>query len=141
MVPLATLRKTKGQLREERRLRAQAEAERDQLKATLGHVLDGVRNGAKSGNRRPPPARTNGHMPASVDLRGAGRVQRRVWRAFVTFPDAELMTAQLAAFCYPRLDGEPLRKHRWAIVRAAQRVAMRVRRDRPGGVVFRAKVD
>ena len=45
MVPLATLRKTKGQLREERRLRAQAEAERDQLKATLGRVLDGVRNG------------------------------------------------------------------------------------------------
>jgi hypothetical protein len=55
-------------------------------------------------------------------------------------PNAELTTADLAAWCYPRLVGEPLRKHRWAIVRAALRVATRVRRDRPGGVVFRAKV-
>ncbi len=45
MVPLATFRKLKGQLREERRFRAQAEAERDQLKTTLGDVLQGIRDG------------------------------------------------------------------------------------------------
>lgn len=53
-------------------------------------------------------------------------------------PDIEMTTADLVAWCYPRWIGEPLRKHRWAIVRAALRVATRVRRDRPGGVVFRA---
>jgi len=73
-----------------------------------------------------------------VDLHGAGQIQRRVWRAFMAQPNAELTTAQLAAWCYPRLEGGPRRKHRWAIVRAAERVAQRVRRDRPGGVVFRA---
>jgi hypothetical protein len=46
-VPLATFRKVKGQLREERRLRAQAEAERDQLKATLGDVLQGLRHAGR----------------------------------------------------------------------------------------------
>jgi hypothetical protein len=53
-------------------------------------------------------------------------------------PDREMTTAELARWAYPRLFGEPARKHRWAIVRAASRVAVRVRRDRPGGVVFRA---
>jgi hypothetical protein len=83
-------------------------------------------------------ASTDGTDPTAVDLRAAGRVQRRIWRAFVANPDLELTTAQLASWAYPRLAGAPSRKHRWAIVRAAQRVAERVRRDRPGGVVFRA---
>jgi hypothetical protein len=73
-----------------------------------------------------------------VDLKAAGRVQRRVWRAFVANPDLEMTTAELARWAYPRLVEEPSRKHRWAIVRAAQRVARRIRRDRPGGVVFKA---
>jgi hypothetical protein len=93
---------------------------------------------AEMGKSRATPAGASGAAVAAVDLRGAGRVQRRVWRAFMTFPDVELTTADLARWAYPRLEGEPARKHRWAIVRAAQRVAMRVRRDRPGGVVFRA---
>ncbi|HYI30881.1 MAG TPA: hypothetical protein VD863_23825, partial [Bradyrhizobium sp.] len=38
------------------------------------------------------------------------------------------------AFSCPRLTGTTLRKHRWAIVRAAKAVARRVRRDRPGGL-------
>lgn len=80
----------------------------------------------------------SGAGPTSVDLRGAGRIQRRVWRAFMTHPGREMTTAELAAWCYPRMTAKPLRKHRWAIVRAAARVAERVRRDRPGGVVFRA---
>jgi hypothetical protein len=91
---------------------------------------------------RPGMAPGSGRGGAAVDLRGiirgAGRVQRGVWRAFMTFPDCEMTTAELARWAYPRLRGEPQRKHRWAIVRAASRVAERVRRDRPGGVVFRA---
>jgi hypothetical protein len=74
-----------------------------------------------------------------VDLRAAGQIQRRIWRAFMTLPDQELTTADLARWAYPRLEGELLRKHRWAIVRAARRVAIRVRRDRPGGVVWARK--
>ena len=83
-------------------------------------------------------ASTDGGGGAVVPLRGAGRVQRRVWRAFMSLPGAELTTADLTRWCYPRFEGQPMHKHRKAIVRAAQRVAVRVRRDRPGGVVFRA---
>jgi hypothetical protein len=43
-------------------------------------------------------------------------------------------------WCYPRLRGPIERKHRWSICRTAERVAVRVRRDRPGGGVFRAKL-
>ena len=89
------------------------------------------------------PANSELHAPgdvggpcAVVDLHGRGRLQRRIWRAFMANPDVEMTTADLARWCYPRLEGEPLRKHRWAIVRAASRVATRVRRDHPGGVVF-----
>jgi hypothetical protein len=81
---------------------------------------------------------TSGPGHAVVALHGAGRVQRRIWRAFMTFPDVEMTTADLVRWCYPRWDGEPGRHHRRAIVRAALRVATRVRRDRPGGVVFKA---
>jgi hypothetical protein len=90
------------------------------------------------GRHRPPTPHADGGRPAFVSLKGAGRLQRRVWRAFVANPDAELTTAELARWAYPRLTGRPLHKHRLAIVRAALRVAVRVRRDRPGGVIFRA---
>ncbi len=80
----------------------------------------------------------SGAGAASVSLRGRGRIQRRIWRAFMAFPDQELTTADLARWCYPRWADKPLHKHRLAIVRAASRVAQRVRRDRPGGVVFKA---
>jgi hypothetical protein len=90
------------------------------------------------GRSNPPGAGAGGRAVAAVSLRGAGRIQRRVWRAFMALPAAEMTTAQLAAWCYPRLEGKPLKRHRTAIVRAALRVATRVRRDRPGGVVFRA---
>jgi hypothetical protein len=36
----------------------------------------------------------------------------------MTNPEIEMTTADLARWCYPRLEGEPARKHRWAIVRA-----------------------
>ena len=82
---------------------------------------------------------TDGRAGASVALvRGAGRVQRRIWRAFMSLPGAELTTTQLAAWCYPRSLGEPDRDQRRAIIRAADRVATRVRRDWRG-VVFRAR--
>jgi hypothetical protein len=53
----------------------------------------------------------------------------------MSLPGAELTTADLARWCYPRSIGEPDWHQRRAIVRAAERVATRVRRDRPGGVV------
>lgn len=87
---------------------------------------------------RPHAAGAIGAGHASVSLRGAGRIQRRVWHAFMVHPDEELTTADLVAWAYPRWTGEPLRNQRLAIRRAAAKVAMRVRRDRPGGVVFRA---
>lgn len=90
------------------------------------------------GRRTVGPTECDRQPIAAVDLHGAGRVQRRIWRAFMAQPHGELTTAELARWVYPRIEGEPQRKHRWAIVRAAQQVAMRVRRDRPGGVVFRA---
>ena len=94
---------------------------------------------AKEGKSRAGTAWTDGRGGTSVALvRGAGKVQRRIWRAFMSLPGAELTTADLAAWCYPRSLGEPDRHQRRAIVRAAARVATRVRRDRPGGVVFRA---
>lgn len=62
----------------------------------------------------PPLVMTDGPPHAVVDLRAAGRIQRRVWRAFMTNPDQELTTADLARWCYPRLEGEPARKHRCA---------------------------
>ena len=92
----------------------------------------------KTERDRATPANDDGSNVPVVDLYGAGKVQRRVWRAFVASPDLELTTAELARWAYPKLAESPSRKHRWAIVRAAQRVAERVRRDRPGGVVFRA---
>ena len=66
---------------------------------------------------------------------------RRIRRAFLVHPDRLFRTTELAAWVYPRLAGKPQRKHRWAICRAARRVATRVRRDRPGGVVFRPTPD
>lgn len=81
---------------------------------------------------RPPSA------PATrlVDWYGLGPIQRRIRRAFVTNPDRQFHTVELVALCYPRLTGKPARKHRWAICRAAKRVAHRVGRDSQG-VIFR----
>lgn len=87
---------------------------------------------------RAGPADDSAGPRAAVSLRGAGRIQRRIWRAFMVNPDREMTTADLARWAYPRLASKPLKRHRTAIVRAASRVAVRVRRDRPGGVVFRA---
>src|SRR5258705_8007869 len=89
----------------------------------------------KEGNRRQPPACDNGSSPSSVSPRGLGRVQRRIWYAFLTYPDSELSTVQLAAWAYPRLE-EGNRNHWRAIRRAAERVATRVHRGRV--VVWRA---
>jgi hypothetical protein len=74
-----------------------------------------------------------------VYLKGLGPIQRRIRSAFIYSRAPEMSTAELFRFCYPRESGPPLRKHRAAICRAAMRVATRVRRDRPGGVVFRAR--
>jgi len=46
-VPLAALLEAKSKLREERSKRKQAEAERDALKVTLGHVLQVMKDGGR----------------------------------------------------------------------------------------------
>src|SRR5215510_1294553 len=71
-----------------------------------------------------------------------GRVQRQIRRAFLAHPDRELSTSELILFwCFPRLAGKGAIRndHIRSTTRAAQRVAVRVRRDRPGGVVWRAR--
>jgi hypothetical protein len=72
-------------------------------------------------------------------LRALGPIQKRIRRALIAHPDRQFRTSELVNWCYPRLIGAIERKHRSAICRAAKRVAVRVRRDRPGGVVFKAK--
>ena len=67
-----------------------------------------------------------------------GRIQRAIGRAFAAAPRAELRTIDLAVWAYPRVR-DLQQHHRKSIVRAAKKVAVRVRRDRPGGVVFVAK--
>jgi hypothetical protein len=55
------------------------------------------------------------------------REQRRIRRAFLAHPDRLFRTVELAAWAYPVLAGKVQRKHRWAICRAAKRVAVRGR--------------
>jgi hypothetical protein len=67
-----------------------------------------------------------------------GTIQRRIWRAFTAEPSAELSTADLVRVAFPRLRG--FRKSHWSSVRrAAEKVAVRVGRRRPGGIVWAAK--
>lgn len=68
---------------------------------------------------------------------GLGRIQTRVRRAFYAYPERVFYTEELAEWAYPRLKGPLERKHRWAIVRAAKRVAVRDGRDYRG-VRFKA---
>jgi hypothetical protein len=57
-----------------------------------------------------------------------GRVQRGIWRAFTANPGRLLSTRELAAWGFPRLQGELQNKHPVSLCRAARRVAVRVRR-------------
>lgn len=69
-----------------------------------------------------------------------GKLQRRIWRAFIAEPSAELSTGDLLAVAFPRLRaGEFKWSHRYAVRRAAERVAVRVGRCRPGGLIWAAK--
>lgn len=69
-------------------------------------------------------------------LRGA--IQKRVRRAFIAHPGREFRTVELLCFCFPRVPAEGIKqKHRISIRRAADRVAYRVRREFPGGIVYR----
>ena len=70
-----------------------------------------------------------------------GPIQRRIRLAIIGNPGREFTTAQLAEWAYPLLDGPIERKHRVAIARAAERMAHRIRRDWPGGVVWCGVVD
>lgn len=46
---------------------------------------------------------------------------------------------QLVAWCYPRLTGPVLNKHRYCVRVAAARVAVRTGRTYPGGFIWRSK--
>jgi hypothetical protein len=69
----------------------------------------------------------------------AGKLQKRVRRAFLAQPGARLTTVQLVAWCFPRLTGPVLHKHRYCVRRAAAAVADRVGRTYPGGFIWVAK--
>ena len=69
--------------------------------------------------------------------RGLGAVQRGIRRAFLANPDRVFHTTDLLPWAYPRLK-EFRRQHRWWIVVAAKRVAVRLGRDKHG-VIFGAK--
>ena len=73
-------------------------------------------------------------------MSGFGPIQRRVWRAFVAHPGAELTTGQLVRWCYPRLNGRTLNKHRFVIRRAAEAVAVRAGKGWRGSIVWRSKL-
>lgn len=67
------------------------------------------------------------------------RCQRQIKRAFIAKPGARLTTMDLVRWCYPRL-AEPVRnKHRFAVRRAAERVAIKVGRTYPGGFIWEGK--
>jgi hypothetical protein len=68
----------------------------------------------------------------------AGKLQKRIRRAFIANPGAELTTGDLRHWCYPRLTGSK-RNQRFAIRLAAQAVAVPVRRGWKGSIVWRAK--
>lgn len=72
-----------------------------------------------------------------VDLSGLGRFQKRILRAFLANPDRLFRTVDLAEWCYPRLERSSASTAGRSA--AAKPVAVRVRRDRPGGVAFRVK--
>ena len=55
-----------------------------------------------------------------LPMKGLGKIQRRIRLALVGYPDREFTTSELAEWAYPMLDGPIERKHRWAIVRAAE---------------------
>ena len=71
-----------------------------------------------------------------------GTVQRRIWRAFIAEPSAELSTAELLEVAFPRLEASDLKRSHWySVRRAAERVAIRGGRRRPGGLVWKAKAE
>ena len=68
----------------------------------------------------------------------AGKLQKRIRRAFIANPNAELTTGDLRHWCYPRLTGSK-RNQRFAIRHAALEVAVPVRRGWKGSIVWRAR--
>jgi hypothetical protein len=58
----------------------------------------------------------------------SGRLQWQIRRAFLAHPERQFRTAELIEWCYPRT-GKLDYRHRWIIVRAAAKVAVRVERQ------------
>ena len=64
------------------------------------------------------------------------RCQRQIRRAFIAKPGARLTTMDLVRKCYPRLSDPVCNKHRFAVRRAAERIAVKVGRTYPGGFIW-----
>ena len=56
-----------------------------------------------------------------------GRIQRRIRCAFLANPESLLKTTELVRWAYPRLTAPPSKWHRWAVQRAARKVARQVK--------------
>jgi hypothetical protein len=66
-----------------------------------------------------------------------GKLQRRISRAFIAEPGRKT-TAELIEWCYPRT-GAMKHCRRFAVRRAAARIADRVGRTNPGGFIWELK--
>ena len=61
-----------------------------------------------------------------------GKLQKRIWRAFLVQPGALLTTTQLVEQCYPRIRDRFRNGHWYAVRRAAAAVAVPVGRSDRG---------
>src|SRR4029077_10099720 len=91
---------------------------------------------ASTGRRRPPNGEVGLAMSWPPKL---GKLQKRIKRAFMAQPGAELTTGDLVRWCYPRPASQTRRKQRFAIRRAAPAVAVEVRRVSNHTIVWMAK--
>src|SRR5262245_54284987 len=89
-----------------------------------------------------PPAASMASYGLLSAMKRIGRVQRGVRRAFLVRPRHSLSTRELLAWSHPRLARAPLRERRnacRAVRRAAEKLAIRVGRRWPDGLLWRAR--
>jgi hypothetical protein len=94
---------------------------------------------AEQPEKRPPAVSETGRSGPIGRAVRTGRVQRQVWRAFVSAP-GQWTTVELAAWAYPRLR-QFQEWHLKAVRRAAERLAVRVGRKARGVIVWVLKPD
>jgi hypothetical protein len=84
----------------------------------------------------------NDRMRGVVAMRqgGWGRIQVAINRAFIASHGRPLTTMALVGWAHPRVR-EVGRHHRYSVRRAVSRMATRVGRRNPGGIVWKLKND